>query len=308
MTPLSHMKPLLSAVLLAALTALPLPGLRAQGGILSGDSLLLVEKTMKKLGKNVNFTVMPAPNYNTTQKLGFAILPVLVYNLKRSDTLSPPSSSGIMIYFNFYGSWALAARQAFFWGHNKWRASVEAGYGHLRMKYFGVGRDTVILGNADSNYVWSRIDGWYGSLSCYRRVVSKFYAGLHYNLGSTTLEGTDSSSSELIARQGFPPERLTESILVPSFIWDNRDNIFWSVRGYYATASFQFANSAIFSSSDYSIVSASANGYHRLIRGSNRLTLAWHFYGQAGWGDLPYQRMANYGKGDRATGTPGGNM
>ncbi len=280
--------------------------LRAQADLVRGDSLVLVEQTIRKLGKNVNFAVLPGPSYNTTQKLGFAILPVLVYNLDTADRRSPPSSTGLLIYFSFSGSWALAAQQNLFWNQNRWRATTTFGYGDMRSKFFGVGCDTAIVGNDPSRYQMIHIRGLNGMVNCFRKIVSGFYGGLQYNFATMTLKGTDSTATEALKKQGLTEETETESSLVPSFIWDNRDNIFWSVKGYYAGLGFQLANSILLSSRNYGIINAFASGYHLLSKRSNRLTVAWHLYVQSGWGDIPYARMVNYGKGDRVTGYTGG--
>jgi outer membrane protein assembly factor BamA len=96
--------------------------------------------------------------------------------------------------------------------------------------------------------------------------------------------------------------KIYESVLVPAFIWDNRDNIFWSSKGYYASLSLQFSDAIISSSKEYGVVSGWVNGYHTLLKSSRNLILAWHLYAQTAWGDLPYIRYANYGQGDEVTG------
>jgi len=276
--------------------------IQAQEPIVSGDSLLLVENTFKKVSKNANFTILPGPVYNSSNRLGFMILPVLVYNLRKEDKLSPPSSTALMIYFDLNGSWMLAARQNLFWNQDKWRASLFAGYGEFRAKFFGVGRDTMIINNNDSNYVWSRLNGFNANMTCYRKIISQFYGGLQYIYSSTNLNGTDSISAAKIEQQGLTVGKSTENILIPSLIWDNRDNIFWTVKGYYASLTLQLANAILFSSSSYSILTGFVNGYHKILPDNNRLTLAWHVYTQLGWGTLPYTRMAIFGRGDNTTG------
>jgi hypothetical protein len=274
----------------------------AQIKIISGDSIVFVEKTIKKIDKNVNFTILPGPTYNSSQKLGFMVLPVIVYNINTNDTLSPPSSTALAIYFDFYGSWMVAAKQNFFWDQNKWRCSLGTGYSQLKMKFFGIGRDSVIITNDESNYVWMEVNGFYATATCYRNIVSKFFGGLEYNYDYSSIEGSDSASSTKLMSQGIEPGLQSESILVPSFVWDNRDNLYWTVKGYYASLNLHFANSLILSSYNYNILTGFVNGYHSLLKNNNRFTLAWHFNFQAGWGEIPYTRMATYGLSDDVTG------
>lgn len=279
-----------------------LPEARSQNKIIAHDSIVLVENAMKKVGKKVNFTIVPGPVFGVSQKLGLVVLPMVVYNLKKSDTLSPPSSSALLFYVDFYGSWMIAAKQSLYWNQNKWRAFLTVGGGDLKLKFFGIGRDTSIVSNDDSNYVWTHMKGVNVTAICFRKIYRGLYGGLEYRYSISDVEGADSAITAQVEQSGVPTEKITESVLVPTFVWDNRDNIFWSVKGYYASVNFQFANTAFASSRNYGILAGWVNGYHRLMRNSNKLILAWHFYTQAGWGQLPYMRYASFGQGDDATG------
>jgi hypothetical protein len=274
----------------------------SQKGIIKHDTIVFVENTLHKVSKNVNFTIIPGPVSGVSQKVGFVVLPMLVYNLKKSDTLSPPSSSAILFYFDFYGSWATAVKQSFYWNQNKWRAFISFGVANMKLKFFGVGNDTAIISNNDSNFVWTHQKGINISLICFRKIYKGLYGGLEYRYNISDLDGDDSTSTAILDKSGYPTEQLSESVLIPTFVWDDRDNIFWSAKGYYASLNFQFANTLLLSSRNYNVISGWVNGYHSLLRSSKDLTLAWHFYMQAGWGDLPYHRNATFGQGDDATG------
>jgi hypothetical protein len=278
----------------------------AQDTAASKDTIVFVEKTLKKISKNVNFTIAPGPVVGTSQKLGFVVLPMLVYSLNKKDSISPPSSSALLVYFDLYGSWVAAVKQSFYWDRNKWRAFISLGVGDLRLKYFGVGRDTMILSNNDSNYVWTRQKELDVSVMCFRKIFKGLYGGLEVHYNQSDLEGTDSIATVQLTRAGLPLGKITQTVLVPALIWDSRDNIFWSAKGIYSSLNCQVSNRAFFSSRDYNIVSCWVNGYHSLLKNSNKLILAWHLYSQAGWGDLPYRIYANYGHGDNVTGYTSG--
>ena len=273
---------------------------------ISNDSILFVEQTLNKVSKKINFAIAPGPEYGISQKLGFAVIPMIIYNLNRTDTISSPSSSALLFYFDFYGSWSVAFKQSIYWNQNKWRAFVNVGVDDMRMKFFGVGRDTTIISNKDSNYNWVTHKGVNVSLTCFRKIYKGLYGGLDYSYEMADFEGTDSLSTEKILQSGQISGNLAESVLSPVFIWDNRDNIYWTTKGYYASLSFQFANKIIFGSKNYSIISGFVNGYHRLLKNSKKIILAWHFYSQTGWGDFTYLHYANYGHGDEVTGYTGG--
>lgn len=275
----------------------------AQDPIIKGDSLLLVEKQLKKLHKNVNFTVAPGPVYGFTNKVGFAVFPMVVYNLDKKDKLSPPSSTALMVYFDFYGSWQVAAKQSFYWNNNKWRAFIGAGIGRMQLKFFGVGKDQEIISNDPSNYTWVKAEGGSFSLSTFRKIFASLYGGLEYTFESSVMSADDENGVEALKLSGITSgEKIEESILVPCFVWDSRNNIFWTLKGYYAGLNLQFSNKLFFSSKDYSVISGWVNGYHRLVSNSDKLSLAWHTYLQFGWGELPYYRYSVYGRGDNVTG------
>jgi outer membrane protein assembly factor BamA len=172
----------------------------------------------------------------------------------------------------------------------------------MKLKFFGIGRDTVIISNDHSNYVWTSQAGMDVSLNCFRKIYKGLFGGLEYRYNASNLKGSDSLSEAILNCSGLPTGRITESVFIPAFIWDNRDNIFWSAKGYYASISFQFSNSVVIKSRDYGVLAGWVNGYHNLVRSSKKLILAWHFYGQSGRGDLPYSRYATFGQGDEVTG------
>jgi len=294
------------AILFLMLLLYFVPQAMSQNPIISHDSIVFVEKTLHKVGRNVNFTIVPGPVIGTTQKLGFALLPMIVYSLNKKDTLSPPSSTAVLFYFDFYGSWAFAIKQSLYWNQNKWRAFFTLGVGDLKLKYFGIGRDTVIVSNNDTNYVWTRERDLDVSATCFRKIFKGLYGGLELRYSVSNYQGTDSASQAELAKAALPFEKVSQTVLIPTFVWDNRDNIFWSTKGYYASINFQLSNKFLFSSRDYSILSGWVNGYYSLLRHSRKLTLAWHFFTQAGWGEFQYRTYANYGRGDNVTGYTGG--
>jgi outer membrane protein assembly factor BamA len=269
------------------------------------DSILFVEKTLHKVSKKINFAIAPGPVYGVSQKLGFVILPMIVYNLKKRDTVSSPSSTALLFYVDLYGSWALALKQSLYWNQDKWRAFVNFGVNDMKMKFFGIGQNKTIINNNDSNYVWTRNKGVNVSATCFRKIYKGLYGGLEYSYNQSVFDGTDSLSTEKIIQSGLTPGKSSESTISPAFIWDDRNNIYWTTKGYYAGLSFQFANKALSSSVNYNILVGYVNGYHRLLKNSDKLILAWHFYTQAGWGEFTFPRYANYGKGDDVTGYTG---
>jgi hypothetical protein len=270
--------------------------------VIAKDSIVFVEHALKKINKNASFTIIPGPVTGTSQKLGFVILPMFVYNLSRNDSLSPPSSSALMAYFDFDGSWVTAVKQSFYWNQNKWRAYISAGVGNMQLKFFGIGRDTIIISNKDTNYVWTTQRELDVTLVCFRKIYKGLYGGLEYRYNRSNLEGKDSLSKVKLVQSGVQTGNFSESVFIPTFIWDNRNNIFWSVKGYYAALSFQSSNGFFFSSGDYGILAGWVNGYHCLLRNSKKLILAWHVYAETGWGSRPYVRYATYGQGDGVTG------
>jgi hypothetical protein len=280
--------------------------IHAQIPIVKHDSIVIVENTLKKLNKNINFTVLPGPTSSISQSLGLVVLPVIFYDIDKKDTLSPPSSTALAIYFDFNGSWMAATKQSFYWNQNKWRASVSIGYGDLRLKFFGIGNDTMIISNSRNNYVWTHQRSFSTTLTCYRRIFAGLYGGLEYDYASTDLAGADSMSNAVLNQNGITTGSFIESFLIPSFVWDNRDNIFWSLRGFYAGLYYQLSNQIFFSGHNYSSIAGFVTGHHKLTRTSTRLSLAWFFYFQTGYGDIPYNRMSWYGDNDMVTGYTNG--
>ncbi|MCK9421295.1 MAG: outer membrane protein assembly factor [Bacteroidales bacterium] len=278
----------------------------AQHKIISGDSLLLFENSLKKIKDKINFTVIPGPVYNSSTRLGFAVIPMLVYNLDKIDKASPPSSTAALFYFDFYGSWMVATRQNLFWDKNKWRAIITFGFGDLKSKFYGIRKDSTVINNNKGNYVWMSDQTLSFTATCYRKIVSGLYGGLEFAYGTITQKGRDSAASAKMRNDSVLVGSEIQSMLSPTFVWDNRNNIFWSTQGYYAMLNFRNFDHIFFSSRDFLVIETFLNGYHCLLKNSNRLTLAWRFYLLGCWGDVPYNQLANYGKGDGFRGYTGG--
>jgi hypothetical protein len=290
-------KPLIPVILLLiSLT------LAAQKPFIGIDSLAFIGTSIKKINRNVNFTVIPGPTANATQKIGFGVLPMIVYNLNKSDSVSPPSSTALLIYFDFYGSWATAAQQNFYWNQNKWRGIILIGYGQMNIKYFGIGNNDRIVGNEDSNWVWGNENSLIFSLTCYRKIFSHLYGGLEYNYTNVFIDGRDSAASEVMRKSGVIMGTTIESKITPTFVWDSRDNIYWSLKGFYAGISCQLASGIFAGTNDFYIMEGFLNGYHRLSRCNDRLSLAWRIFMQGESGNVPYDQLSNYCHADRVMG------
>jgi len=275
---------------------------QSQNPVIKNDSIVILEKILKKANKNLKFVILPGPVYGITQKLGIMVLPMLVYNPVKKDTLSPPSISGVVFYFDFAGSWLTAVYQSFYWDQNKWRAYSSLGIGDIRLKYFGIGMERNIVSSASSNYVKTHQHGIDLSLTCFRKIWRSLYGGLEYHYSLSTFEGSDSAAEAKVIQSGVPLGKISESVLIPAMVWDNRDNIFWSTKGFYSKFNFQFADDILFSARDYYIITGLVNGYHTLLKGNKKMILAWHFFSQSAWGKLPYIREATFGQGDNVTG------
>jgi len=267
-----------------------------QQKIIEGDSIVIVEAVLKKMNTNLNFVIVPGPVYNSATNLGFAILPMFTYNVSRKDSLSPPSSTSALLYMNFYGSWFIAAQQNLYFGQNKWRMISSIGYGDLRTKFFGIARDTAVVRNND--YVFVNQKTFIFTLSGYRKIYSGLYGGLEYSYFNINLRGVDSTASSAVNKAGVDTGNHSESQLIPGFVWDNRDDIFWSSRGFYSHLNFHFGSHWLLGDHDYFLISGFVSGYHKLLPHSKKLILAWRFFMQGSWGDVPYYQLANFGSGD----------
>jgi outer membrane protein assembly factor BamA len=120
------------------------------------------------------------------------------------------------------------------------------------------------------------------------------------------MDGKDSTAEAEMTKAGVDLGNTIESKISPTFMWDNRNNIYWSTKGYYAGLTFQLSSEFLASSNDFYILSGFASGYHRLIPGKDRLTLGWRFFMLGSKGDIPYDQLAMYSRGDKVMGyTPG---
>ena len=155
--------------LVIALCIGPLPFSNAQN-ISSGSS-----SSSNDSDSTEHFKFLPLPYINYDRSLEFQIgaLPMAMYTLNKTDTVSPQSVSGLIGIWTTNKSWFAIAFSQFYFKEDTWRVS---GAGGLVSVNFQTYVDLPIGGFIDYNTAADFL-----FVQVQRKIVGKWFAGMHYN-------------------------------------------------------------------------------------------------------------------------------
>ncbi|KIQ14447.1 membrane protein [Flavobacterium sp. MEB061] len=74
--------------------------------------------------KNIDFNVMPYINYNRTLDFMFGAIPMMMYKIDKTDTISPKSLSGLSGVYTTNKSYFISLFNKFYFKEDKWRAQL----------------------------------------------------------------------------------------------------------------------------------------------------------------------------------------
>ncbi|PCE64298.1 BamA/TamA family outer membrane protein [Sediminicola luteus] len=142
------------------------------------------QKDSKKKEKKIEIAPIPYINYDRTLGASLGAVPMAMYRLKATDTISPKSLTGIMGVYTTNGSWFGMAFQKMFFAEDRYRFVGVAGLGVYNFQMF--------LDFPPVGYIDYRTTMDFVMLKFQRRVSDKLFLGVHYqNLHFTSDIGED---------------------------------------------------------------------------------------------------------------------
>lgn len=152
----------------------------------SADSI----KTPEGQPKNIDFNVMPYISYNRTVDFMLGAIPMMMYKMDKTDTISPKSLSGLAAIYTTNKSYFICSFNKFHFKEDDWRAQF----------FF-------ITGNQNAQFYMDDLEAAnfydYGtkttiiSVSLLRKVIKSLYGGFGYSYAhyDTTFEDNVKPSS-----------------------------------------------------------------------------------------------------------------
>jgi len=253
--------------------------------MLMGFSARLSAKKDSIEYKRVRVTGMPTVGYNNSFGLQLGALGMMMFDIKRADTISPTSSLIGMGFYTTNNTWFGLLGQRLYWAEDNWRAAWAFGYGNINFQFYAEGLPGT--GNGFIDYTTST-RFVYAELT--PRVYKRLYIGLGYmrNRMSTTfylddIIGVNPDSLKTVSGFGIP------------LSWDSRDNTFNPSSGLHINMKTLFYKKWVGSDLNYSSLNFDANYYWPI---NNHAVLASRITVYTGLGEVPFEGLRTVGRDD----------
>ena len=224
----------------------------------------------------IRFTGLPTLGYNSSFGLQVGAIGMMIFNINRDDTISPPSSLNLMGFYTTNNSWFGLLNQRLYFNQDRWRITWAAGKGNVNFQFYS----DEIPGSGGIFIDYSTM-ALFGFISVSRQIYDRFYGGLSIvgsKLNTTfyldEIIGNNPESGKSLVGLGIP------------LAFDSRDNVYNSSKGWDVNLRANLNRKWLGSDLDFSTLSFDANYYLRL---NNHGVLANRVTAYTGIGDIPFE-------------------
>ena len=171
-------------------------------------------ETQRDKEKAVDIVTLPVPLSNPTIGSGLALASMLLYKI---DENSPASSTTLGALYTDTSTWGAGLSQKTYFGNDKYRFNLLAGYANANLKFFGVGS------GVGDHYIPINQSGYLIDALFQREIADELYFGIGYKYLS--LE-TRIDLNDIIPEVELPTigVDVVTSALLLNLEYDSRDN------------------------------------------------------------------------------------
>lgn len=165
-----------------------------------------------------DFKFLPVPYIDFNRSLGFSIgaVPLAMYYLSKTDTISPASLSGGVGFYSTTNSWFALQFNKWYFNEDNYRVTLAGGFGNINFQFF--------LDNPISpGYIDYNTTADFFTFEIQRRAYKKLYLGVNY---SYTKVNTTFDKNNVPTQVDF----LNGLGAVASL--DTRDNVYYPYKGF----------------------------------------------------------------------------
>lgn len=235
--------------------------------------------------KNIKVTGIPTLGYNNSFGLQLGALGMMMFDIKRADTVSPTSSLIGMGFYTSNNTWFTVLAQRLYWAEDDWRAVWALGMGNINFQFYAEG----IPGTGGSFIDYTTVSRFL-YLQITPRIYKRLYLGLNYMLNrmNTTFYlddyiGVNPDSLKTISGLGIPVS------------WDSRDNVYNASKGLNLNLRTLFYQKWLGSDLDFNTLTFDANYY---VPVSERGVIASRATIYTGLGEVPFEGLRTVGRDD----------
>lgn len=227
-----------------------------------------------------NFRFVPIPYINYDRSLGFSIgaIPMAMYKVNPSDTVSPASISGLFGMYTSNESWFAMAFQMLFMKEDNWRFIGAAGLGSINFQFY--------LEAPVSSFINYNTQADFLFLQAQRRIHKRIYGGVNMIWMDFSTRFGDIEQRQEVS--------LTGIGLVATL--DTRDNVYYPYKGVFSNINYTSFPFLLDNLQESNKVEFDLTQYNAVA--NKRDVLAVRAYMGLGIGDLTFQQQFIVGQTD----------
>ncbi|AWW33146.1 hypothetical protein DN752_11440 [Echinicola strongylocentroti] len=230
--------------------------------------------------KKVDFSLMPFLSYNRNLELMLGVIPMMMYKLDQTDSISPKSLSGLSAIYTTNGSFFVAGFNRWYFKEDRWRASLFA-----------------LTGDNNSQFYMDDIDspGFYDygtkttivSVGIQRKIIDKFYGGITYTYSHYDTQYEDDVQ---------PPSTTETNGLEVNLLLDTRDAVYYPTKGRRSRLRWITYPEGLGNEVEANKILSEYNHYFSVH--DDRDVIAARFAGKFGLGDIAFEQQVTVGGKD----------
>ncbi len=239
-----------------------------------------VDSSQTDTTKNLHLTVMPYLSYNRNMDFLIGVIPMAMYRLNKSDTISSKSLSGVSAVYTTNESYFLAFFNQWYFSENKWRIQLFGLTGNYNSQFY-------VADFAPPSFYDYNTELTYISLSVKRRIIENLFGGITYNYGYYDTEYEDN----------IQPQSITETNGIKLQLQlDTRDDFYYPRKGKRAIVEWTTFQEWFWN--DETANKIKTEYIHYFPSRQNRDVFAARFSGIYGLGNIAFQQQETIGGKD----------
>ena len=233
-------------------------------------------------GKNISYQILPVAWYVPETGVTFGLTGISTFRLGGEPIESRASSILFDAAVTLRGKIFAFIPFEIYRGNNKWRLKGELGMYKYQFSYFGIGSETSLDDKEIYNVVFPR-----ALFNLTRQASGPLHLGGgyrfdHFNITELAVDGL----LENFRPSGAEGGTISNGFL--TLLWDSRDHIFDSKKGFYFEGFYEHTLPFMGASFDYYKIEFDARSFHSLGKG---FVLATNVFYSAMVGDVPFFAM-----------------
>lgn len=233
--------------------------------------------SVPKKDKKIELRVMPYLSYNRNLEFMFGAIPMMMYKVKESDTISPKSLSGISAIYTTNKSYVFAFFNRWYFNEDKWRAKFFFFNGNQNSQFFVDDIDQPEFYDYGTKVTIASFGGQ-------RKIVGKFFAGLSYTYSHYNTVYEDDISPSSISHT---------NALVVNLLYDTRDAVYYPTQGYKIKLDWSTYPEFLDNELASNRISFQGNKYFPTRKGKD--VIAARIFGKFGLGDVAFEQQSTIG-------------